>query len=60
MLRSTQLNSKSSRSHAVLQITILQRRIANDGGEISLTSKYCLVDLAGFFFTDIKNNLKMN
>ena len=45
--RATAMNLLSSRSHSVFQITVHQRRLADDGGEVTLRSKLRLVDLAG-------------
>lgn len=46
-IRETNMNLFSSRSHSIFQIFVEQKRIAPDGGEISLRSKFNLVDLAG-------------
>jgi PHD/YefM family antitoxin component YafN of YafNO toxin-antitoxin module len=46
-IRETNMNLFSSRSHSIFQIFLEQKRIATDGGEISLRSKFNLVDLAG-------------
>ena len=45
--RATSMNQESSRSHSVFQITLVQRRLAEDDGEVTLRSKLRLVDLAG-------------
>ena len=47
VLRSTGKNQVSSRSHSVVQVSLAQRRLADDGGERVLRSKLRLVDLAG-------------
>ena len=41
------MNQFSSRSHSIFQIFVEQKRLAEDGGEISLRAKFNLVDLAG-------------
>jgi hypothetical protein len=47
VLRTTHMNQFSSRSHSVFSLTVVQKRLAEDGGEVVLRSKYALVDLAG-------------
>jgi hypothetical protein len=46
-VRETHMNQFSSRSHSLFQILIEQKRVAADGGEVELRSKFNLVDLAG-------------
>mmetsp|Transcript_9614 Transcript_9614/g.14470 ORF Transcript_9614/g.14470 Transcript_9614/m.14470 type:complete len:762 (-) Transcript_9614:127-2412(-) len=46
-IRETNMNQFSSRSHSIFQIFVEQRRVASDGGEVSLRAKFNLVDLAG-------------
>lgn len=46
-IRDTAMNMLSSRSHSIFQLYVEQKRIADDGGEVSLRAKYNLVDLAG-------------
>lgn len=41
------MNKFSSRSHAILQITVQQRNKVRDTVDECLCSKYLLVDLAG-------------
>lgn len=46
-IRETHMNQFSSRSHSIFQIYVEQKRVAVDGGEVSLKAKFNLVDLAG-------------
>jgi kinesin family protein 3/17 len=46
-IRETHMNQFSSRSHSIFQIYVEQKRVADDGGEVSLRAKFNLVDLAG-------------
>eukprot|EP01034_Spumella_vulgaris_P022428 gene22428-28553_t len=46
-IRETHMNQFSSRSHSIFQIYVEQKRLAEDGGEISYRAKFNLVDLAG-------------
>jgi hypothetical protein len=47
VIRDTSMNQLSSRSHSIFQLFVEQKRIAADGGEVQLKSKFNLVDLAG-------------
>ena len=48
MIRETQMNQYSSRSHSIFQIYTEQIKLSEDGySEIHLKSKFNLVDLAG-------------
>ena len=46
-IRETHMNQFSSRSHSIFQIYVEQKRVAEDGGELTLRAKFNLVDLAG-------------
>ena len=46
-IRETYMNQFSSRSHSIFQIFVEHKRLATDGGEVSLRAKFNLVDLAG-------------
>lgn len=46
-IRETHMNMFSSRSHSIFQIQVEQKRIGEDGGEVTYRSKFNLVDLAG-------------
>jgi hypothetical protein len=46
-IRETNMNMFSSRSHSIFQIQVEQKRIGDDGGEVTLRAKFNLVDLAG-------------
>jgi PHD/YefM family antitoxin component YafN of YafNO toxin-antitoxin module len=56
-IRETHMNQFSSRSHSIFQIYIESKRLADDGGEISLRAKFNLVDLAGSEKWNTKQNL---
>ena len=47
IIRETNMNQFSSRSHSIFQILVEQKKTAPDGGEITLKAKFNLVDLAG-------------
>ncbi len=57
-IRETYMNMFSSRSHSIFQIMVEQKRVAADGGEVSLRSKFNLVDLAGSEKWNIKHDMK--
>lgn len=46
-IRETNMNMSSSRSHSIFQIQLEQKRVGDDGGEVTLRAKFNLVDLAG-------------
>lgn len=57
-VRETAMNLVSSRSHSIFQISVEQRKVAGDGGEVILKAKYNLVDLAGSEKWDLKQRMK--
>ena len=46
-IRETHMNQFSSRSHSIFQIFVESKKLADDGGEVSLRAKFNLIDLAG-------------
>ena len=48
------MNAQSSRSHSIFTLLVEQKRICDDGGEVTLRSKFNLVDLAGSEKWDVR------